>query len=155
MQTVDNSFYLYHSFDGSYNNAGWVFLDYRNSKDLGSKNNIIYAHGRLDNAMFGSLRWTLSNNWLNNPENHVLRTVSESESKNWQVFSVYRIKTTSDYLKTSFTTDQSFIEFAEMLKGRSVKDFGVEINKTMQILTLSTCYNDDEKLVIHAVRINN
>ncbi len=155
VQTSDNTFYLSHSFDKSYNMAGWVFLDYRNSKNLDQKNNIIYAHGRIDNAMFGSLRWALNDNWLNNAENHVIRTVSETGSKNWQVFSIYRIKTTSDYLKTSFTSNNSFTEFIKMIKGRSVKDFGAEIDSSIQILTLSTCYNDDDKLVIHAFRLEN
>lgn len=155
VQTGDNSYYLEHSFDKSYNSAGWVFLDYRNTKSLDQKNNIIYAHGRIDNAMFGSLRWVLNSNWLDNSDNHVIRTVTETGSKNWQVFSVYRIRTTSDYLKTSFTSDRSFVEFLEMIKSRSVKDFGIELGNDIKILTLSTCYNDDEKLVIHAFRVEN
>ena len=31
VQAKDNKYYLIHSFDKSYNNAGWVFLDYRNN----------------------------------------------------------------------------------------------------------------------------
>ena len=34
VQTKDNSYYLNHSFDKKYNEAGWVFLDYRNNNDL-------------------------------------------------------------------------------------------------------------------------
>ena len=30
VQTTDNDFYLDHSFDKSYNKAGWLFMDYRN-----------------------------------------------------------------------------------------------------------------------------
>lgn len=41
VQNSDNSFYLNHSFDKSYNEAGWVFLDYRNDESLSSKNNIL------------------------------------------------------------------------------------------------------------------
>lgn len=43
VQTSDNKFYLKHSFDQSYNSAGWVFLDYRNSLTV-DKNTIIYAY---------------------------------------------------------------------------------------------------------------
>lgn len=56
VQAKDNKFYLTHSFDKSYNSAGWVFLDYRNNINELSKNTIIYAHGRLDTTMFGSLK---------------------------------------------------------------------------------------------------
>ena len=37
-----------------------------------------------------------------------------------------------------------------MLKDRSVYDFKTNISSDNKIITLSTCYNDDEKLVIHA-----
>lgn len=52
VQTTNNKYYSTHSFDKSYNGAGWVFLDYRNSINELSKNTIIYAHGRLDTIMF-------------------------------------------------------------------------------------------------------
>ena len=41
VQSKNNKYYLTHSFDKSYNSAGWLFLDYRNN----NKNTIIYAHG--------------------------------------------------------------------------------------------------------------
>ena len=41
VQSNNNKYYLTHSFDKSYNSAGWLFLDYRNN----NKNTIIYAHG--------------------------------------------------------------------------------------------------------------
>ena len=33
VQTTDNSFYLSHSYNKESNNAGWVFMDYRNNKE--------------------------------------------------------------------------------------------------------------------------
>lgn len=41
VQTTDNSFYLNHSFDKSYNEAGWIFADYRNKLDGTDKNIVI------------------------------------------------------------------------------------------------------------------
>ena len=66
VQGKDNNYYLDHSFNKKYNEAGWVFLDYRNDKNLSNKNNILYAHSRLDKTMFGSLSKTLKSNWYNN-----------------------------------------------------------------------------------------
>lgn len=43
VQANDNKYYLTHSFNKSYNEAGWVFLDYRNN-NTNNKNTIIYAH---------------------------------------------------------------------------------------------------------------
>ena len=37
-----------------------------------------------------------------------------------------------------------------MLKNRSEYKFNVLLNKEDKILTLSTCYNDNERVVLHA-----
>ena len=37
-----------------------------------------------------------------------------------------------------------------MLINRSIYDFKTSISENDKILTLSTCYNDDERLVLHA-----
>lgn len=150
VQTNDNSFYLNHSFDKSYNKAGWVFLDYRNNKNINDKNTIIYAHGRVDNLMFGSLRKVLTNGWLNNKDNYVIKLSTDKENTLWQVFSVYRIPTTSDYLKIEFENNDEFKDFLELLLNRSAFNFNTSIDKNDKILTLSTCYNDNDKVVLHA-----
>ena len=41
VQTSDNSYYLDHSFDKTYNEAGWVFMDYRNNSNLNNKNHYL------------------------------------------------------------------------------------------------------------------
>lgn len=150
VQTTDNSFYLTHSFDKSYNNAGWVFLDYRNNlKDL-NKNTIIYAHGRYDSTMFGSLKNILTSGWLNNKDNYVVKLSSETENTLWQVFSVYHIPTTNDYIKVDFTSNDEFKAWTKKLLKRSAYDFKTTVNENDKILTLSTCYNSEEKVVLHA-----
>ena len=150
VQANDNNYYLTHSFDNSYNYAGWVFLDYRNKLDKEDKNTIIYAHGRNDNTMFGSLRNILKSSWLNNTDNHVVKFSSEEESSLWQVFSVYRIPTTSDYIKVNFNSDDEYINWLKMLKDRSIYNFQVNLSENDKILTLSTCYDDYDKIVLHA-----
>lgn len=150
VQTNDNKYYLNHSFNKSYNSAGWVFLDYRNNINSLDKNNIIYAHGRFDNTMFGSLKNILQSGWANNPDNYIVKLSAEKHNTMWQVFSVYRIPTTSDYLKTDFTDNKEFLKFANMLLDRSNHNFNTTINENDKILTLSTCYNNDEKVVLHA-----
>lgn len=150
VQTTDNDFYLNHSFNKNFNNAGWVFLDYRNNVTEFDKNTIIYAHGRLDKTMFGTLKNSLSNGWLNNTNNYVIKLSTETENSLWQVFSLYHIPTTSDYITTNFTDDNSFIEFSNMLLSRSMYNFDTTVSASDKILTLSTCYNENEKMVLHA-----
>ena len=150
VQGSDNAFYLNHSFNRKYNGAGWVFMDYRNNKSDFDKNTILYAHGRLDNTMFGSLRKILTSNWLNEKSNYVLKLSTESENTMWQVFSVYKIPTTNDYLRISFSDNDDFLNFADMLIKRSSYNFNTTVNNIDKILTLSTCYDDYNKVVLHA-----
>ena len=150
VQTNNNDYYLNHQFDKKSNGGGWVFLDYRNNASNFNQNTIIYAHGRQNKTMFGSLKNILSSGWLNNTNNYVIKLSTESENTLWQVFSVYRIPTTSDYLQIDFNTNNDFINFANMLKERSQHDFGTTLSENDKILTLSTCYNNDDKVVLHA-----
>ena len=149
VQSSDNDYYLTHSFNKSYNGGGWVFLDYRNN-GTNNKNTIIYAHGRSDKTMFGTLKNVLNNGWLNNTNNYVIKISTETENSLWQVFSVYRIPTTSDYLQTNFESDIEYQEFLDMIKNRSSYNFNTSVNSNDNILTLSTCYNNSDKMVVHA-----
>ena len=149
VQASDNKYYLNHSFNKSLNYAGWVFLDYRNNL-TNNKNTIIYAHGRIDKTMFGSLRNILSSGWLNNSNNYVVKLSTEKENTLWQVFSVYHIPTTSDYIQTEFSSDDEFLQLITKLKDRSMFNFNTDVNSNDNILTLSTCYSDSEKVVLHA-----
>ena len=150
VQTNNNEFYLNHTFNKTYNSAGWVFLDYRNNINELSKNTIIYAHGRLDTTMFGSLKNILSNGWLNNTTNYVVKLSTETENTLWQVFSVYHIPTTNDYIKVNFSSTNEFNKWSKMILKRSAHNFNTTINENDKVLTLSTCFNDKEKVVLHA-----
>ena len=150
VQTSDNKYYLTHSFDKSYNQAGWVFLDYRNNLDSLDKNTIIYAHGRIDTTMFGSLKNIMKSNWYTNTDNYVIKLSTEYENTLWQVFSVYHIETTSDYIQTEFYSDNEYQDFLNKIINRSIYNFNTSISSNDNILTLSTCYNKTEKVVMHA-----
>ena len=150
VQHSDNSYYLSHDFSKNKNNAGWLFLDYRNNINQMNKNTIIYGHGRLDKTMFGSLKNIFKSDWLNDQDNYVIFISTEKENTMWQVFSTYRIKTTSDYLKINFQDDNDYQNFLDMITKRSEHNFNTPINTNDNILTLSTCYNNEKKVVLHA-----
>lgn len=148
VQNTDNDYYLNRSFDKTYNNAGWIFLDYRNN-GFNDKNTIIYGHGRINGTMFGSLKDTLKSSWQSNKDNYIIKISTEKENSIWQIFSVYKIATTSDYLKTSFS-DNEFESFINLIKERSSYNFETDVTNEDKVLTLSTCYNDNDKMVVHA-----
>ena len=150
VKTDNNTFYLTHSIDKSKNSAGWVFLDYRNNPDNYDKNNIIYAHARVDKTMFGSLKYALTKEWFNKEEEKIIKTSTLTENSIWQIFSVYKINNTTDYLNINFKDEDEFLKFSNKLKERSIFNFNIDINKDDKILTLSTCFNKNVKTVMHA-----
>lgn len=150
VQKEDNSYYLTHSFDGSFNKAGWVFMDYRNDIDNLNSNTVLYAHGRLDKTMFGSLRNVLSDEWFKIKDNYVVRLSSVNYNTLWQVFSVYTIKEESYYITTDFNNSKEYSEFLSTLSNRSIHNFNVDVNSRDKILTLSSCYSSTERVVLHA-----
>ena len=150
VQTTDNNYYLKHSFDKSNNKKGWVYMDYRNSIDNLNDNTILYAHGLVNNQMFGSMRKILKSNWYNNKENHIIKVSTLTDNQLWQVFSIYTIEPESYYITTNFKNEDAFNNFIEVIKSRSIYNFGVDITNEDKILTLSSCYNDEKRMVMHA-----
>lgn len=148
VQHKDNTFYLTHSFDGSYNSTGWLYLDYRNSVAFFDTNIIIYAHGRVDGTMFGSLKNVLTDDWFQK-DKHIIKISTLSYNYLFEIFSAYHIKTTNDYLTTNFDDISSYQEFLEIIKRRSMVDFSTNVSTENKIVTLSTCYNNREKMVVH------
>ena len=152
VQSDDNTYYLKHNIYLEEDNNGWVFMDYRNDTDRLSDNIIIYAHNRYYNGiMFGTLQNTLRYSWYSNPENQTISFKTLYEDLEYQVFSIYKISVTTDYMRTLFADDNDRLEFFNMLKDRSIYDFGVELSGNDKIITLSTCADDYNRYVLHAV----
>lgn len=148
---TDNSYYLTHNFDKEKNKAGWIFADYRNKFDGTDKNIIIYGHNMKNGSMFASLKDVIKEEWYNNENNKYIALITENENCKYQVFSVYQIETEEYYLQTNIS---NFKEFVEEIKGRSKKDFNVDIKETDSILTLSTCADNTKyRVVLHAVKV--
>lgn len=100
--------------------------------------------------MFGSLKNLLESDWYTDTNNHVIKLSTENQNSLWQVFSIYHLPTTNDYLKVSFQNDSEFASFTKMLQDRSVYKFNTTVNENDKILTLSTCYKNNQKMVMHA-----
>ena len=154
VQSTDNNYYLTHAFNRSANQGGWIFADYRvDFKNFG-KNTIIYGHNMNNKTMFGSIPNMLYNGYLSNSSNYFIKISTPSSNSVWKVFSVYTTLPEVYYLKTNFKSEP-YDTFLNTIKGRSVYDFGVDVNADDKILTLSTCDNTGTKRVaVHAKMVN-
>lgn len=151
VQTTNNDYYLTHAFDKSYNNAGWVYMDYENLVNFQSDNTVIYGHGRLDKTVFGSLKYTLTKDWQANIENYVIWISTPNENMVYQIFSVYTIESESYYIKTSFESLEEKQEWINTMVSRNTTGQAVGASVNDKILTLSTCLNDNGgRIVVQA-----
>lgn len=154
VKSTNNDYYLTHNFNKEYNSAGWIFADYKNKVDGTDKNIVIYGHNMRDDSMFGSLKWVINEDWYNNEDNKYITLITENETQVYEVFSVYQIEKEDYYIQTNFNTEKEFNTFAQTIKKRSKKDFNVDVNENDNILTLSTCANNNKyRVVLHAKKI--
>ena len=153
VQAKNNKYYLRHNYNFEDDNSGWVFMDFRNNSKELNNNTIIYAHNRFSNGvMFGTLDRALNDKWNSKKNNLTFKFDTLYSEMNWEIFSVYKIDATSDYLQVKFSSDDEWMEFVNLIKSRSIKDFGVNVDASDKIITLSTCATEkNSRLVVHAV----
>lgn len=151
VQAKDNDYYLRRDYYQNKNRHGWIFMDYRNNPDELNENTIIYGHNLANQTMFGTLRYALNSYWYKKSANQIITFNTPNENMKFQIFSIYTIPTTNDYLDITFPTTDAYQSYIDLVKGRSIYDFNIEVTTDDKILTLSTCANgNDKRLVIHA-----
>ncbi len=151
VQAKDNDYYLRRDYYQNKNRHGWIFMDYRNNPDELNENTIIYGHNLANQTMFGTLRYALNSYWYKKSANQIITFNTPNENMKFQIFSIYTIPTTNDYLDITFPTTDAYQAYIDLVKGRSIYDFNIEVTTGDKILTLSTCANgNDKRLVIHA-----
>lgn len=158
VQSTDNSYYLNKSFEKEYNQAGSIFMDYRN-KSLDDKNVVLFGHAMLDDTMFGSLQDVFKDNFFDtNENNYIIIYNSNNELLTYQIFSYYIIEKEEYYITTSFSSEGDFNKFIDTITRRSYKKFDVNVSTSDNILTLSTCAGTGgttKRKVVHAKKISN
>lgn len=158
VQHNDNSYYLEHDFYQRKTNIGAIFGDYRNNFETFDNNTILYGHNLINRSMFGMIPKMLNTSWFSNPNNHYIKLSTKTSNSIWQIFSIYKIEPTTDYLQAKFNSTTNYQDFLNTLKNRSNYNFNIDLNYTDKIITLSTC--DDigtKRVVLHAklIKIEN
>ncbi len=158
VKTKDNDYYLNHSFDKKKNQAGTIFMDYRNTS-FDDKNVVLFGHAMLDDTMFGSLQDVFKNDFFDEQDNGYIQLIdTDNEVLTYQIFSYYIIEKEEYYITTSFSNDNEFSKFINTIRKRSYKKFDIDVTIGDNILTLSTCSGTGgttKRRVIHAKRVEN
>jgi len=149
VQGSDNSYYLDHIFDGTYNKLGALFVDYRNTPGFADRNTIIYGHNMNNGSMFASLtKYEEQAYYDEHPE--MLLMLPEGTFR-LELFSGYVASTDASAYQLSFADDSVFAAFLEEVRGKSDFVSPVSVTASDRIVTLSTCtYNfENARYVVH------
>ena len=140
----DNSYYLNHDFNNNYNSAGWIFMDYKNQLD--DQNIVIYGHHRRDGSMFGSI-----DNLLKIKQGGKIKFITNNKELSYNIFSIYKTEKEYNYRETNYN---NFNKKTQEFKKRSLIKYNVDIIDKNQIITLSTCDNNNKnRIVVHGINI--
>lgn len=147
-----NSYYLDHDINRQSYRAGTLFMDYRDvfgsSEEDQSENLIIYGHNMANNTMFGSLR-KYRQDYSFYDESPFIELSSLYEDYQYVIFG---FMITSGNWYTDFRywdmeeldTEEEFNSYVETIKNCSMVDTGVDVQYGDKLLTLSTCYADED-----------
>ena len=152
---IDNDKYLHKTFEGQYNASGTLFTDMDNAGDFNDRNTFIHGHNMKNGSMFGQLRKYQEQKFCEENPYFYIYTPDGREMK-YQVFAVCIVKDTSDSFKKWYEDDSEFMAYVENERRMSLYSTDIEIEADNKIVTLSTCTNvsDDERLLVHGVKVS-
>lgn len=142
MQGNDNSYYLNHLPDKTYNINGSIFLDYRVDIDESNK---LLIFGHSSPSYF--LPIMIIENYKDEDyykEHKYIYLSSIKEVKKYEIFSVFVETLDWSYMNLNYASKDEYLKHLQNLKRKSFYDTGVEVNKDDKILIMQTCSNMKE-----------
>ncbi|MDF2869469.1 MAG: hypothetical protein K0R05_1044 [Anaerocolumna sp.] len=139
----DPEYYLYRNINKDNDKAGSLFLNADSILTENAKNLVIYGHNmKSTNNMFHQL--LRYDNLSFYKENPYINFDSIYTKGQWKIIAVIKADADTDnnffnFIKTSFTDDEDFLEYIYELRIRSIYNIPVDANEKDELLTLVTC----------------
>ena len=142
-----SQYYLNHTYKKTYQPHGSIFVDYRCTDSVDSKNVILHGHNMPDGSMFRALMGygDLTGD-LNYYKKHpIIEFNTPKEDAQYKIISVFKTSTYYahgeffNYMQANFLSDAEFMNFVYNCRIRSLIDCPVMVNEDDTLLTLSTC----------------
>ena len=143
-----SQYYLNRTYKKTYSDYGSVFVDYRCTDSVKSKNVILHAHNIRDGSMFHSLldySKGLEGNLEYYKKHPIIEFNTPEGDAKYKIISVFKTSTLYahgeffNYMQGEFLSDAEFMNFVYNVRIRSLIDCPVMTNEDDQLLTLSTC----------------
>lgn len=150
----DNSYYLNHSYDKSYNSYGSIFMDYRSDENFSDLNTFIYGHYTSNGSMFGELKKYMDESFYK--EHLFFYILTPNENYIVDVFSAYTDDALSDSYVSGFHNIEEYQEYLKRIIAKSRYKTNVDINYSQdKLVTLYSCSHESgsktERYFIHGV----
>lgn len=151
MRSYDNHDYLYLTWEKRFSNAGSVFLECKNNRNLLDFNTVIYGHHMVNGSIFAPLANYRDPGYL---ENHsYIYIVTDRDLRRYEIFSAYEAELDSHTYRLYFPDDGVKQAALDHYTGSSLLDTGIIPGVDDYILTLSTCVGNntyDTRWVVQA-----
>jgi sortase B len=165
VQTVGNDYYLHIAFDGTDHRAGTVYMDFRDvfswQEDMHSENIVLYGHNMADNSMFGSLR-RYRQDLEFYKEAPIIKFSSNYKEYSYVIFGLVitagsAAPPNDDLYADPMTwegfpywnmeeldTEKHFNYYVDTIESMNMIENNVDVEVGDDLLTLSTCYSDED-----------
>ena len=144
-----SQYYLNRTYKKSYSSYGSVFIDYRSTDSVKSKNVILHGHNIRDGSMFHGLMGygDLKGNLDFYKKHPIIEFNTPEADGQYKIISVFKTSTYYEhdngeffnYMQGSFLSDAEFMNYVYNIRIRSLINCPVMVNEDDQLLTLSTC----------------
>lgn len=144
---ASDQYYLNHNYKSEYDSYGCIFLDYRCTNGMESKNIVLHGHHMNDGSMFGDLMeygGTEGNLDFYKEHPTVVFDTPQGDGM-YKIISVYKTNTLSahgeffNYMVGDFQNEKDFMNYVYNVRIRSLINCPVDVNEDDELLTLSTC----------------
>ena len=140
---TDNEEYLHTTYEGNYNFAGTIFVDYENKGDFSDCNTLVYGHNMKNGSMFGNLKDFVQKEdtyqkskyfWILTPRNNY----------RYEIISAYTTSVSSDTYTLFKGPGEDFRQYLNKIVSYSeIATTPGELTLQDRIVTLSTCTGNE------------
>lgn len=136
VQGEDNSYYLKHSYDGTYNMNGAIFVNSENQADFSDWNTVIYGHNMRSGKMFGTIKKYADPDY---GADQFYIYLPDGTEHIYQIFAVAEVKDGSAAYLYTFSDKEDYCSYQQYVKECAYYDTGLEPDADRKMVTLSTC----------------
>ncbi len=147
LQGKTNEYYLKKDIYGSYDFSGSIFVYSNADKNFNDENTVIYGHNMKNQKMFAHLR-KIYNEELG--KNIDVEIYTEEKNNIYKVFSCYIESPNIEIIQNNFSEldKKNYIDEAIV---KSKINFEQKIDYSKKIITLITCSNSNNRVIVHAI----